>query len=68
MLWIMVKGMVGYNFYHHCSSFIVGDDENGGWVHMRHHQHRDGIECARQRYICRAFYLTSLRLSREVVG
>jgi hypothetical protein len=26
----------------------------------------DGMECASQRYICRVFYFTSLRLSREV--
>lgn len=45
----------------HCSSF----DEDGSWMLVQHCQHENEMECARQRYICRAFHFTGLRLSRE---
>jgi hypothetical protein len=48
----------------HCSLF----DEDEGWMLMWHHRHENKIECTRQRYICRAFYFTSQRLCRGVIG
>ena len=37
-----------------------------GWYICCINDERDGIWCARQRYICRAFYFTGQRLCRKV--
>jgi hypothetical protein len=63
--WTIVKWQ-GWST-HTCSTF-------GRWMSWRvdacrHHQHWNEMKmCARQRYACRTFHFTDLRLSREVLG
>jgi len=64
MLWAMAKvAWLATLMDDHYSSF----DEDGGWMLVWHHQHRDGMECTKQRCICTAFCFTGLRLSREML-
>jgi hypothetical protein len=52
--WAMVKvAWLVTLMYDYCSFY-----EDEGWMFVWHHRHGDGIECATQRYIHRAFRLT----------
>ena len=61
MLWAMVKvAWLATLMDDHYSSF----DEDGGWMLVWHYRHGDGMECAKQNYICRAFHFTDQKLRR----